>query len=97
VTIANLNTLLTQSPHIRHGKPCIAGTGITVHRIAILYTLGNSAEDIYRKYPHLPLPGIYAALAYYHANRAQIDAEIEAEAAEAKRLEEESMQSQHVP
>jgi uncharacterized protein (DUF433 family) len=93
----NLNTLLTQSPHIRHGKPCIISTSITVHRIAILYNLGNSAEDIHRKYPHLPLFGIYAALTYYHANRSQIDTEIEAEVAEAKHLEEEYLQGQQVP
>jgi uncharacterized protein (DUF433 family) len=92
----NLNTLLTHSPDIRQGKPCIAGTGITVHRIAILHNSGNGAEDICRKYPHLSLSGVYAALAYYHANRSQVDSEIESEAAEAKRLEREYLQSQQV-
>ena len=82
-----LNSLLTSSPEIRHGRPCVAGTMTTVHRIAVWYKMGESPEEIARKYPHLPIAGIYAALAYYHANRVQVEAEIAAEQAEAARLE----------
>lgn len=81
-----LNSLLIAKPDIRHGRPCVAGT-TTVHRIAVWYKMGESPEEIARDYPHLPIAGIYAALAYYHANREQIEAEIEAERAEAARLE----------
>ena len=84
--IANL---ITCDPKIRHGKPCIAGTAITVHRVATWYQLGSSAEEITRQYPHLSLDGVYAALAYYHANRAEIDSEIDAEEAMASQLESE--------
>jgi len=83
----NLDTLLVRRPDVRHGRPCVAGTGITVHRIAILYRLGHSPEEIVRKYEHLDAAGVYAALAYYHANRAEVDAEIAADEAEADRLE----------
>jgi uncharacterized protein (DUF433 family) len=65
----------------------VAGTGITVHRIAILHQLGHTPEEIARKYEHLDLAGVHAALAYYHANRAEIDAQIAADEAEADRLE----------
>jgi uncharacterized protein (DUF433 family) len=85
----HFESLLTQSPEIRHGRPCITGTRITVHRIAIWYKLGYSAEEIFHQYPHLTLAGVYAALTYYHANRDVIDAEIEAEDAEERRLEQE--------
>jgi uncharacterized protein (DUF433 family) len=85
--MTNFEALLTTSPDIRHGRPCIAGTRITVHRVAIWYKLGYSAEEIFHQYPHLTLAGVYAALAYYHANREEVDAEIEAEDAEAQRLE----------
>jgi len=92
----DINSLLTSSPDVRHGRPRISGTGITVHRIAIWYTLGHSAEEICHQYGHLTLAGVYAALAYYHANRAQINAEIAADEAEALRLEQEYSQQQQV-
>jgi uncharacterized protein (DUF433 family) len=88
----SIDTLLTSSPEIRHGRPRIAGTGITVHRIAICYKLGYGVEEIRRKYPHLSLAGIYAALTYYHANQTQIDAEIAADEAEANQLEQTAIQ-----
>lgn len=82
-----LDSLLTSNPDIRHGRPCVAGTTTTVHRIAVWYKMGESAEDIARDYPHLSIAGIYAALAYNHANREQVEAEIAADQAEAARLE----------
>ena len=81
--VRDIATLLTRDPEIRHGRPCIRDTGITVHRIAIWYQLENSAEDIAHQYPHLDLAGIYAAIAFYQANRSEIDAEIAADAADA--------------
>lgn len=84
-----IGTLLVRSPEIRHGRPCIAGTAITVHRIAIWYKLGYTPEEIARRYGHLTEAQIYAALAYYHSNRDEIEAELAAEEAEAGRIEEE--------
>lgn len=81
----DLNSLITTNSSIRHGRPCIVKTGITVHRVAIWYRLGHSAEEIARQYPHLDLAGVYAALAYYHADRATIDTAIEADEAIAQR------------
>jgi uncharacterized protein (DUF433 family) len=83
----NLDALISHTPGVRNGRPCIAGTGITVHRIAILYKLGHSPEEIVRKYEHLDAAGVYAALAYYHANQAEVDAEIASDEAEADRAE----------
>lgn len=83
------NGLLTADPHIRHGKLCVAGTQTTVHRIAVWYKMGMSAEEVAREYPHLPVPGIYAALAYYHANQAHMEIEIAADQAEENRIEDE--------
>lgn len=82
-----LDSLLTHSPDVRHDRVRVAGTGITVHRIAILSNLGHGPEEIVRKYKHLMLAGVHAALAYYHASREQIDAEIAADRSEAARLE----------
>src|SRR5918912_2213461 len=82
-----LDSLLTHSPEVRHGRVRVAGTGITVHRIAVLTNLGHSPEEIVRKYKHLTRAGVHAALAYYHANREQIDSEIAADQSGTARLE----------
>jgi uncharacterized protein (DUF433 family) len=50
------------------------------------YQQGLTPEEIADQYPHLNLAKIYAALAYYHANRDEIDRELEGEAADFDRL-----------
>ncbi len=84
-----INSLLTSDSQIRGGRLCVGGTGITVHRVAILHNLGHSPEDIVRKYEHLTIAGVHAALAYYHANKQEVDAEIAADEADAARIERE--------
>ncbi len=88
----DIGSFIVQSPDIRHGRPRVVGTGITVHRIAIWYRLGYRPEQIVTEfYPHISLAQIFAALSYYFANQLIIDAEIAAEEAEADRLEAEFM------
>ena len=70
--------MLVQTSDVCGGRIRIDGTRITVHRIATLYQQGQDAEEISRTYPHLSLGQVYTALAYYHANRAEIDAELAA-------------------
>jgi uncharacterized protein (DUF433 family) len=91
-----IDTLLRSTSHVRHGRPCISGTGIGVHRIAVLHNLGHSTEDIVRKYEHLTPAGVHAALAYYFANKQQIDTEIAAEDVEAEKIEKEFLDRQQV-
>lgn len=47
---------------------------------------GQTPEEIADQYGHLSLAQVYAALAYYHAHRDQIDAELIEELAEYNRL-----------
>ena len=79
--IVDIGTLIERSPEIRKGRPCIAGTGVTVRRIAGWHNLGLSPEEIAAKIEHLTLAQIHAALAYYHANRDEIDGDIAREEA----------------
>jgi uncharacterized protein (DUF433 family) len=90
----DIGSLIVRSPEIRHGKPCITGTGITVHRIAIWYKLGHSPEEIARRYGHLTEAQVHAALTYYHANRNEVEAEIAADEAEADRIEREYLKEE---
>lgn len=71
-----LDAVLVRTPGTCGGRIRIDGTRITVHRIATLYTEGQTAEDIAATYPHLTLGQVYTALAYYHSNRGEIDAEL---------------------
>jgi len=83
---ATLNAMLVKTPDVCGGKLRIDGTRITVHRIATLYKQGQTAEDIFQTYPHLSYSQIYVALAYYHENQAQIDADLAEMDAEYDRL-----------
>ncbi|MDA2934815.1 DUF433 domain-containing protein [Acidobacteria bacterium AH-259-D05] len=86
-TITDISSLIVRSTQIRSGRPCVAGTGVTVRTIVSWYKLGLTPEDIADRIGHLNLAQVYAALTYYHANRDEIDADLAAEEAEAERLE----------
>src|SRR3972149_7280781 len=90
----DIGTMITRDPNRHHGRPHIAGTGVSVRRIAGWYKLGYSPEEIADNYGHLTLAQVYAALAYYHANHAEMDMAIAAEEAEEERLEKEFLADQ---
>ncbi len=75
-TTIDIGTLIIATPETCGGRPRIAGTRMTVQNIAMDYKTGMSAEEIAQEYPHLTLAQIYTALAYYHANKDQIEADI---------------------
>lgn len=87
IATTDIGTLITRHPEIHGGCPIIAGTGVTVRRIASEYKQGLSAEEIVAEIPHLTLAQVYAALTYYLVNLEAIDADLAAQAAEAERLE----------
>lgn len=84
----DLGSLITSSLHIRGGKQRIAGTGVTVQRVVRWYRLGLNPDEIADRIGHLSLAQVHAALAYYHANRQQVDGDMEQEDREADELEE---------
>jgi len=75
-------TLLVSSPDVCGGRLRVDGTHTTVNEIVVLYQQGHNAEDIAEQYPDLTLAQIYAALAHYHANREDIEADLAVEAEE---------------
>ena len=72
-TTTDIGSLIVRTPDLRGGRPCIADTGLSVSRIVGWYKQGLSPEEIADEYPHLDLAQVYAALAYYHANRDEIE------------------------
>ena len=85
-----LDNLLVKTPGVCGGRIRINGSRITVHRIVVLYKQGQNAEEIARTYPHLSLGQVYTALAYYHANLDEIEAELAEDDAEYDTLKSES-------
>ena|SRR6266513_1833479 len=85
-SVTNLNSLLVSRAGYRQGRPCLKGTGITVHAVAAAYLLGLSAEEICRQNPDLDASLFYAALAYYFANRERVEAEIEQDRLDGEKL-----------
>ncbi|HKO62335.1 MAG TPA: DUF433 domain-containing protein [Pyrinomonadaceae bacterium] len=74
-----ISTLLVSSPDICGGRLHVGGTGITVNQVVSLYKRGSTAEEIVVEYPSLTMAQVYAALAYYHANQDEIEADLVAE------------------
>src|SRR5436190_16219959 len=85
--LIDIGSLTTKSPEIRGGRPRIAGTGVTVRRIVTWYKLGLIPEEIARRIGHLSLAQVHAALAYYHANKDEIEADLAEEEAAADKLD----------
>lgn len=76
-----LGTMIQRRPGVNGGRPCIRGTGLSVHQLGSMFRAGLSAEEICSEYVGYERAGIYAALAFYLANRAAIDAELDEEIA----------------
>ena len=77
MTISTLEGLILRSPELHQNQPVIGGTGVAVRTVVGHYKLGLTAEEIADDMA-LDLAGVYAALAYYHLNREEIEAELAA-------------------
>ena len=92
-TTIDVGLLITQSPEMCGGRPRVAGTSVTVMRIAGWHRLGCEPEEVARK-TGLSLAQIHAALACYHANQEAIDSDLDDEASEYDRLADERRDKQ---
>src|SRR5438067_13527316 len=90
-TQVDVGSLIARTPGTMGGTQHIAGTGVTVRTVARWYKLGMSPEEIASEIPHVSLAQIYTALAYYHANRAEMEAEMTAEEADSDKIEQEHL------
>jgi uncharacterized protein (DUF433 family) len=86
-TAVEIGSLIEVDPEIRAGRPCLAGTGVSVHRVVGWYKLGLTSDEIADRIGHLSLAQVHAALANYHANQRQIDEQLAADDTEAETLE----------
>lgn len=68
---------IVRDPRICGGEPTVAGTRVPVSSIVLQWQYYQDYDRVQRAFPHLGLPAIKAALAFYEANRAEIDRLIE--------------------
>jgi uncharacterized protein (DUF433 family) len=81
-THVDIGSLIYSDPAFRGGRPCIAGTGMSVHAIAARYQRGESADEIAADLSDIPPSHVLAAVTYYLANQRVIDEELAAEESE---------------
>jgi uncharacterized protein (DUF433 family) len=81
-TLPVIREHIVATPGTCGGKPRIAGSRIRVKDVVICHDIqGITPAEIVSKWPHLTLASVYAALAYYHDHREEINAEIAADQA----------------
>jgi len=85
---AGIDELIWSRPGYRGGRPCIAGTGIAISTIGVLWSEGLTVEEIADE-KSISLEQASAAVAFYLHNKAAFDAWLQAEDAETDRLGEE--------
>jgi uncharacterized protein (DUF433 family) len=81
--------------HIRldeRGAAWIAETNVKVVEVAMDHTAYEwDAEEIHAAHPHLSLAQIHAALSYYHDHKLALDAQIERQMENYRRLRSEAV------
>lgn len=75
----DIGSLIRSTAGVNGGRPCIAGTGISVLQIAAMFGSGLTPEKVQAEYPQVSVASVYAAITYYMANRETIDGELREE------------------
>ena len=75
-TIESIN-LIYRDPSVRRGRPCIVGTGLRVMDIVMEQQQGEREPEKIALLYEIPIGEVYAALAYYHEHKKEIDRDIQ--------------------
>jgi uncharacterized protein (DUF433 family) len=67
---------IVKEPGYCGGKAAIGNTRVRVNNVVFLHKQGKTPDEIRTEYPDLTHAQIYAALAYYHDHKAEIEAEL---------------------
>ncbi|HMO53246.1 MAG TPA: DUF433 domain-containing protein [Tepidiformaceae bacterium] len=76
-TAINIGTLIESRPGVCGGSPVLKGTRMPVKAIAARHKMGWTPETVIEQFPHLDVAAVYAAFAYYFANKAEVEADLE--------------------
>jgi len=67
---------IVKEPGYCFGKAAIGATRVRVNNVVFLHKQGKTVDEIRVEYPGLTHAQIYAALAYYHDHKDEIEAEL---------------------
>lgn len=84
VTIHPIDTIISD-PNIRDGQPVISGSRVRVVDLIASHLYRHLTADELATNFNLNLAQVYAALAYYYQNKAEIDAVLRSEAQKAEK------------
>ena len=74
---------LVNLPNICGGKTLVEGTRVGVHDVVGLVVNGATVDEVLRSFPNLTRAQVYECLAYYEDHRAEIEALVAEQMAEA--------------
>ena len=74
---------LVNLPNVCGGKTIVEGTRVGVHDVVSLIVNGATVDEVLRSFPNLTRAQVYESLAYYEDHRAEIDALVAEQMAEA--------------
>jgi len=74
---------LVNLPNVCAGKTIVEGTRVGVHDVIGLIVNGATVDEVLRSFPNLTRAQVYESLAYYEDHRAEIDALVAEQMAEA--------------
>lgn len=86
--------LITKYSDVRGGKPCVAGTGLRVTDLVIAHLFHKRTPDEVATDYDLSLAQVYASLAYYYQNKAELDEDIRQQIIRAREARENSIGGQ---
>jgi len=81
--------LITKSPAVRGGKPCVAGTGLRVTDLMIAHLFHKRTADEVSTDYDISLAQVYASFAYYYQHKAKLDDDIRHQILKARTAKEE--------
>ncbi len=80
-------THIEATPGVCGGKPRIAGHRIRVQDVAIWHeSWGMTPDEIVSQHPGITLADVFAALAYFHDHRTEIESDMQADEALVARM-----------
>ena len=85
--------LIYRDPKVRRGRPCIVGMGLRVMDIVMEQRWGEREPAKIATLYQISMGQVYAALAYYHEHKEEIDAHIQEDGDFIKRVKAEAVGS----
>ncbi len=73
----DIATLIESIPGVYGGRPRLARSGLPIIQLVAEYRSGMRVPELRDAHPHIDAESLYAGLAYYFANRAALDAELD--------------------